>query len=283
MVPGSVAFENPVEVAEPGIAVAAVFGAVEEDDVEDFGEMGGVFLAFGKAIDEGIAIGLGEEGLQFVLSGDAAEEVEVKASGEGGVVGIFGGSDVFLVPFLRDELVDDLSWREGRVGEDEFDGRFDFEGGNPVVEGVDLVGGKLLFGRHVGIGADLDGLEERAFFGIAGEEGGVGFATFDGGANGAEVEATFLFHAAVALGAVVDDDGMDFAECRHAEAEEKNEDGVGRWHGDSGIIRSLSAKLSSEVRGSRERRGTKAGSFDHSQRLRDLTTSAASCLEPAGV
>jgi len=82
----------------------------------------------------------------------------------------------------------------------------------------------------VGVGVDLDDLEERAFLGVAGDEGGCGLAAFESGLEGAEVKAALLLHPAVAFGAVLLDEGMGLPAKRHAEAEEKEEDFVGRRH-----------------------------------------------------
>ena len=106
-------------------------------------------------------------------------------------------------------MVDDLGWLPGWIGENEFLGRSDFKIGDPDFKGLNFLGRQLLFWRHVGVGIDLDDLIKRTFFGVSGNEGGVGLATFERGLNGAEVEAAFLFHTAVALGAVVNDDRVD--------------------------------------------------------------------------
>ena len=232
LIPGAVGFEGPAEVVEPGFAVVAICGAVEEDDVKNLGEVGGVFRGSGELVDEGVAVGLGEEGLKFVGFGDSSEEVEVEAAGEGGAVGGLGRGNLFVLPFLGGEVVDDAGGIEGGVGENELDGRFDFESDDPGFEGVDFFRGELLLGRHVGVGIDLDDLVERALFGVAGDEGGFGFAAFDGGGEGAEVKPALLFYAAVALGAVLLNDGVDLPGKWHAQAqaEEKEEEGAGRWH-----------------------------------------------------
>ncbi len=182
LIPGTVAFEGPAEVVEPGLAIAPVFGAIEEDDVEDLGEMVGVFPGFGEAINEGVSffrIRVVEKGLGFVGFGSAAEEVEVDPADEGGVVGREGGSDLFFLPFFGDELVDDLGGIPGRIGEDEFDRRGDFKVGDPEFEAFDFSRSELLLGRHVGIRTDLDGLKKGAFFRISWNEGRVGLAAFE--------------------------------------------------------------------------------------------------------
>ncbi len=64
LIPGTVCFESPAEVVEPGFAFVSTassrFCVVEEDDVKDLGEVLGVFLGFGAAIDEVVAcVGVG--------------------------------------------------------------------------------------------------------------------------------------------------------------------------------------------------------------------------------
>ena len=78
LIPGTVCFESPAEVVEPGFAFVSIafsgFGAVEEDDVKDLGEVVGVFLGFGEAIDEEVAFvggGVFEEGVKLVGLGGA--------------------------------------------------------------------------------------------------------------------------------------------------------------------------------------------------------------------
>ena len=186
---------------------------------------------FGQLINEGVAVGLGEEGLKFVGFGNAAEEVEIEPAGESGVAGGQGGGDLFVPPFLGGKVVDDAGGIEGRVGEDKVGGRFDFESGNPGFEGVDFVRGELFFGWHVGVGIDLDDLKERTVFGVAGDEGGFGFAAFDGSSESAKVEVALLFDPAMALGAVVEDDGVDLARERRAKAEAEGERDSGQIHG----------------------------------------------------
>lgn len=216
MVPRSVAFEGPAEVVEPeltvtGVALAKV-GAIEEDDIENLGEVIGVFVGVGETINEEISflrVLLGEEGVDFGDAGDAAEEVEVDSAEEGGVVGWLGRGHLFFLPLFPDELIDDRGGVFGGIGEDEFDGGCDFEIGDPGLESCDFLGGELLFRRHVGIGAHLDELKEWALFGVAWNEGGIGLAAFKGGFDGAEIKSALLLNSAVALGAVVDNDRVN--------------------------------------------------------------------------
>ena len=85
-----------------GVAFAKV-GAVEEYDIENVGEVIGVFVGIGQAIDEEVAllrVLIREEGVEFGHARDTAEEVEVDAADEGRVVRGRRGGDLFLLPFL---------------------------------------------------------------------------------------------------------------------------------------------------------------------------------------
>ena len=187
------------------------------------------------------------------MRGNATEEIEIKSTGKGGVVGLFCGSDFFSLPGFTDELINDFGGVEFWIGKNEFLGRLDFDGGNPLAKGFDFLRRELLAGRHVGIRADLDGLEEWALSRVAGDESGIRIAAFDGGIEGAEIEAAFLFHSAVALGAVLFNDGMSrLPRCGHAEAQSECVDQGACVH-KCPIIRANEGNLSGEFRGGARR------------------------------
>lgn len=232
LVPGTVAREGGFEEARPGFvgfaAVAMGFGgfvdAAHENDVEDFAHVDGILRTGEKLVDQCGAIWLCGEGGEFGLSWNAADQIEVNAAGEGGVVGGLGGFDAKLFPTGFDEVIDDA----GGIGFPRpirNDGGFG--GGEDLrVEGNLICGRKLLDpagddgdlfvvellafgGRHFGIGAGMEDLDEAAFARVAGDDNGAVVAAFENGGRGAEVDAGFLFHASVALGAVVGEDGFD--------------------------------------------------------------------------
>lgn len=86
---------------------------------------------------------------------------------------------------------------------------------DPCREGGDLVGGeRVAFGGHdIVAGGVADAVDEGAFFGIAGDDGGaVALAATESGGAGVEVEAAFDFGSLVAGVAVGFEDGLDFLE-----------------------------------------------------------------------
>ena len=232
--------EGDVFIEAVGVGVA---GDIEPVAAPAFAVVRGIQEAVDDA-GEGVGRVVGEEGGDVVGRGREAGEVEGGAAEEGAFVGGRGEGDSVGLELGEDEGVDGIAEGKGGGGEifrggdggigdglegPEFTAGFeidfafgDFGGGlvarigrahfHPLFEVADLVGGERAFGRHLAVAILVaDGLDEAAFFRVAGDDGGAGFTAGEETVAGVEGEAAFEFLgvSAVAFVAAVDEDGAD--------------------------------------------------------------------------
>ena len=182
--------------------------------VDDFGEGVGGFVVF--------------EFADFGEGGREAGEIEVGAADEVAAGGGFVRGDLFGFEFVVDESVD----RAGVFGDGLEGPEFALFGGDDVFTFAGLGGfdfgpegavfdpggedGDFRVGHagcaeghlHLVVGVG-DGLDEEALFGLAGHDGGAGFAAFEEGVAGVDGEAA-QGGGGVATVAAVGEDGSDF-------------------------------------------------------------------------